>query len=238
MLALASRRRLTGSANPASVAQMSIRSVLRSFVTIGKGTVGGLSEEAAGSDPMALSHEWFRSAEAAGLMLPEAIALATATPDGVPAVRMMLLKGYDERGFRFFTNYESRKGLELAENDQAAFLLYWNRLHRQIRVEGTVERLTEAESYAYFRTRPRGSRIGAWASAQSAVLSSRAELEERFREREREFEGQEVPLPPYWGGFCLRPRVIEFWQGRVNRLHDRIRFRRETDGWRRVRLSP
>ncbi len=151
---------------------------------------------------------------------------------------MMLLKGFDARGFVFYTNYESRKAAELAQNARAAFLMYWNVLHRQVRVEGTVERLSEEESFDYFKTRPRGSRLGAWASAQSSILASREELERRFEDRDAEFEGQEVPLPPFWGGFRLRPDVIEFWQGRVNRLHDRIRFRRDRDGWSVTRLYP
>ena len=217
---------------------MSIRTILRSFLTVGKGTVGGLSESSAGSDPIALFDRWFSSATKSGLFLPEAIALSTATPDGRPSVRMMLLKGFDARGFVFYTNYESRKAGELDQNAAAAFLVYWNVLHRQVRVEGTVERLSEEESFAYFRTRSRGSRLGAWASAQSSVLTSRDELERRFQEREAEFEGEEVPLPPFWGGFRLRPDVIEFWQGRVNRLHDRIRFLRDQDGWSLTRLYP
>ncbi len=217
---------------------MSIRTILRSLVTVGKGTVGGLSEDSAGSDPIALFDRWFSSAKKAGLFLPEAIALATATPDGEPSVRMMLLKGFDARGFVFYTNYESRKAAELAENGRAAFLVYWNILHRQVRVEGTVVRLSEEESLAYFGTRARGSRLGAWASAQSSVLTSREELERRFQERKAEFDGDEVPLPPFWGGFRLRPDVIEFWQGRVDRLHDRIRFRRDDDGWSVTRLYP
>ena len=217
---------------------MSIRTILRSLVTVGKGTVGGLSEDSAGSDPIALFDRWFSSAKKAGLFLPEAIALATATPDGEPSVRMMLLKGFDARGFVFYTNYESRKAAELAENGRAAFLVYWNILHRQVRVEGTVVRLSEEESLAYFGTRARGSRLGAWASAQSSVLTSREEMERRFQERKVEFDGEEVPLPPFWGGFRLRPDVIEFWQGRVDRLHDRIRFRRDDDGWSVTRLYP
>jgi pyridoxamine 5'-phosphate oxidase len=187
---------------------MSIRTILRSFLTVGKGTVGGLSESSAGSDPIALFDRWFSSAKKSGFFLPEAIALSTATPDGGPSVRMMLLKGFDARGFVFYTNYESRKAAELAENAQAAFLVYWNVLHRQVRVEGTIERLSEEESFAYFRTRARGSRLGA------------------------------IPLPPFWGGFRLRPDVIEFWQGRVNRLHDRIRFRRDQESWSVTRLYP
>ncbi len=217
---------------------MSIQTILRSLVTVGKGTVGGLSEDSAGSDPIALFDRWFSSAKKAGLFLPEAIALATATPDGEPSVRMMLLKGFDDRGFLFYTNYESRKAAELAENGRAAFLVYWNILHRQVRVEGTVVRLSEEESFAYFGTRARGSRLGAWASAQSSVLTSREELERRFQERKAEFDGEEIPLPPFWGGFRLRPDIIEFWQGRVDRLHDRIRFRRDDDGWSVTRLYP
>jgi pyridoxamine 5'-phosphate oxidase len=222
----------------AEVEVLSIRTILRSFLTVGKGTVGGLSESSAGSDPIALFDRWFSSAKKSGFFLPEAIALSTATPDGGPSVRMMLLKGFDARGFVFYTNYESRKAAELAENAQAAFLVYWNVLHRQVRVEGTIERLSEEESFAYFRTRARGSRLGAWASAQSSVLTSRQELEQRFRDREAEFEGEEIPLPPFWGGFRLRPDVIEFWQGRVNRLHDRIRFRRDQESWSVTRLYP
>lgn len=217
---------------------MSFFSILRSLVTLGKGTVGGLSEASAGTDPIALFGEWFSAAQRSGLFLPEAIALATCTPRGEPSVRMMLLKSYDERGFVFYSNLESRKGAELAASGRAAFLLYWSVLQRQIRVEGTVQPLSEEESYAYFKTRPRGSRIGAWASAQSSVLESREVLERRFRERDREFPGDDVPLPPFWGGYRLVPEAIEFWQGRVNRLHDRLHFRRHGDGWARTRLYP
>jgi pyridoxamine 5'-phosphate oxidase len=155
--------------------------------------------------------------------------LATATPDGVPAARMMLLKDVDQRGFVFFTNYASRKGRELLANRQAALVFHWAVLQRQVRVEGTVERLPQAQSEAYFQTRPRGSRIGAWASRQSAELSSRAELDGRVKEYERRFAGQDVPLPPFWGGF---------WQGRINRLHDRIRYTRTGTGWAVTRLQP
>jgi pyridoxamine 5'-phosphate oxidase len=151
---------------------------------------------------------------------------------------MMLLKSFDESGFVFYTNYESRKGVELEANPSAAFVLYWNVLQRQIRVEGTVERLAPEESLAYFRTRERGSRLGAWASRQSSALEGRHELERQFEECEKRFEGKDIPLPPFWGGFRLRPEHIEFWQGRANRLHDRISFVREGDDWTVVRLSP
>jgi len=217
---------------------MSILSILRSLVTLGKGTVGGLSEASAGSDPIALFTEWFSAATRAGLFLPEAIALATSTPGGEPSVRMMLLKGFDETGFVFYTNHESRKGAELEANERAAFLMYWNVLQRQIRVEGTVRHLSEEESISYFMTRPRSSRIGAWASAQSSVLAHREELERRFRVRDREFPDDDVPLPPFWGGYRLRPEVIEFWQGRANRLHDRLRFQRVGNEWTVTRLYP
>jgi pyridoxamine 5'-phosphate oxidase len=164
--------------------------------------------------------------------------VATATPEGAPAARIMLLKGVDQRGFRFFTNYESRKGRELVANRRAALVFHWAVLQRQVRVEGAVERLTHAESEEYFRTRPRGSRIGAWASRQSADLTSRAELERLVRESETRFAGGDVPLPPFWGGLRLVPTVIEFWQGRINRLHDRLRYTRTPDGWAVTRLFP
>ena len=164
--------------------------------------------------------------------------LATATMDGAPSARMMLLKGVDARGFVFFTNYQSRKGDELLANARAALVFHWAVLQRQVRVEGTVTRLTLPESEAYFRTRPRGSQIGAWASRQSAELSSRAELDERVREVEKRFAHQDAPLPPFWGGFRLSPSMIEFWQGRVNRLHDRLRYTRTGSGWAVTRLYP
>lgn len=164
--------------------------------------------------------------------------LATATRDGVPAARMMLLKGVDPRGFTFFTNYQSRKAHELLGNARAALVFHWAVLQRQVRVEGTVDRLTDAESEAYFRTRPRASRIGAWASQQSAELSSRSELDRRVSEYEARFAGQDIPLPPFWGGYRLVPTVIEFWQGRINRLHDRLRYTREDTGWTVTRLYP
>jgi pyridoxamine 5'-phosphate oxidase len=150
----------------------------------------------------------------------------------------VLLKGVDERGFCFFTNYESRKSAELAANPRAALTFHWAILERQVRIEGTVERLSEAESFAYFRSRPRGSRIGAWASRQSAVLDDRETLEREVREHEARFAGRDIPLPPFWGGYRVIPTRIEFWQGRINRLHDRLAFERTADGWKSVRLYP
>ncbi|MFQ5747757.1 MAG: pyridoxamine 5'-phosphate oxidase [Gemmatimonadota bacterium] len=217
---------------------MSVGSRLRGLFTLGRGVIGGLSEENAGPDPFALFARWFEEARSGRIFLPESMTLATATPDGRPSARMMLLKGVDERGFVFYTNYESRKALELAANPRAAIVLHWSALQRQVRAEGTVARLTEEESSAYFRTRPRGSRIEAWASLQSSILVSREELERSFREYEVTFRGGEVPLPPFWGGYRLTPESIEFWQGRANRMHDRLRYVREDGGWRRERLSP
>ena len=200
--------------------------------------MAGISELSVTDDPIIMFRAWFDAARRAGIFLPESMCLATATADGIPSARMMLLKGVDERGFVFFTNYQSRKGDELAANPRAALVMHWAVLERQVRVEGTVAKLSAADSDAYFRTRPRGSRIGAWASAQSRPLESRAALERHVREYHRQFPGDDVPLPPYWGGYRLHVERIEFWQGRVNRLHDRLVYTREGTGWRVTRLNP
>jgi len=210
----------------------------RTLLTLGRGVARGLPPLTSVDDPIAFFQRWFADARATGIYLPESMTVATASADGAPAARMMLLKGVDERGFVFYTNYESRKGGELAANPRAALVFHWAVLQRQVRVEGVVERLTEVESAAYFHTRVRGSRIGAWASRQSAELASRDELDRRVREYEERFAGQDVPLPPFWGGFRLTPQVIEFWQGRVNRLHDRVRYTRQPSGWSVIRLYP
>jgi pyridoxamine 5'-phosphate oxidase len=183
-------------------------------------------------DPLRQFQSWLE--ESGG---DDRVALATASPDGAPSARMVLLKGADERGFVFHTNYESRKGRELAANPRAALLFYWAELGRQVRVEGRVERVTHEESEAYFRTRPRGGQLAAWASAQSEPIESREALEARFAEAAAEHSG-DVPLPPHWGGFRLVPEVYEFWQHRENRLHDRFRYRREGGAWLIDRLSP
>ncbi|HUE77660.1 MAG TPA: pyridoxamine 5'-phosphate oxidase [Longimicrobiales bacterium] len=198
-----------------------------------------LDEGKAGRDPFALFDRWYRDAGDAGLFLPESMTLATATPEGIPSARIVLLKSHGPDGFVFFTNYDSRKAVELDANPHAALVLHWPTLHRQVRIDGIVERTTTAESEAYFRTRPRGSRIAAWASKQSAPLERRADIEERFREKEEELEGaDDIPCPPFWGGYRLRPETIEFWQGRANRMHDRLLYALVDGEWRLGRLSP
>ncbi len=217
---------------------MSLWPTFRAFFTAGKGVFGGLSEKDAGEDPLALFHTWFQEAVKAGIYLPESVALGTATSDGKPSVRLVLLKGYDERGFVFYTNYGSRKAQELEANPEATLVFHWAILQRQIRLEGPAKRISSEESTAYFQSRARGSQIGAWASAQSDPLSTRETLEARVREYEEKFKGKDVPLPPFWGGYRLEPRSMEFWQGRASRLHDRIKFTRTETGWGHVRLYP
>ncbi len=197
-----------------------------------------LRENDADMDPFVQFDRWFRAALEAQLPEPNAMTLATATPDGHPSARMVLLKGYDKRGFVFYTNYESRKGGELASNPRAALILFWPQLHRQIRIEGRVERVTEAESDAYFGSRARSSQIAARASRQGQVLARRAELDRRVEQLVAAYPEGDVPRPPYWGGFRVRPEVFEFWQGRPSRLHDRLVYRPAGDEWRIDRLSP
>ncbi|HYZ76021.1 MAG TPA: pyridoxamine 5'-phosphate oxidase [Gaiellaceae bacterium] len=195
-----------------------------------------LDEAEVDPDPLRQFARWFEEAGEAGIRAPEAMAAATATRDGRPSVRMVLLKGFDERGFVFYTGYESRKGQELAENPRAALLFYWDPLGRQVRIEGPVERIAEAESEAYFRSRPRGAQISASVSRQSHVVERRAVLEEGVAELEA--RGGEVPRPATWGGLRVSPDTYEFWQHRANRLHDRLRYRRAEGGWAIERLGP
>lgn len=197
-----------------------------------------LSEETAGLDPFALFERWYAEALSAGIDEPAAMALATSTAAGEPSVRMVLLRGFDSRGFVFFTNYRSRKAAELTENPRAALVLYWHGLDRQVRIEGIVTVTSAEESDAYFRTRPEGSRLGAWASPQSEVVAGREVLETEMVALERRFPNGNIPRPENWGGYRVVPHAIEFWESRESRLHDRLRFVREGEGWRRERLAP
>ena len=198
-----------------------------------------LAEADVDADPVVQFGRWFEQAERAGLLEPTAMTLATATPDGRPSARMVLLRGFDERGFCFYTNYESRKGVELAANPRAALVFWWGELERQVRIEGPVAPTSRAESEAYFHSRPPGSQLSAAASPQSRVIQDRAVLERRVAELATGSADGQVPLPDFWGGYRLTHEVVEFWQGRPNRLHDRRRFARSDDGaWTEQRLAP
>ena len=189
-------------------------------------------------DPIRQFERWLDEARAAGVAFAEAMTLATADAAGRPSARMVLLKEVAGRGFAFFTNRESRKAVELAANPHAALVFYWQQLHRQVRVEGPVEGLGDDESFAYFRTRPLGSRLAAWASPQSRPLVDRAELEASYEEASARFAGVEPPLPPFWGGYRVLAEALEFWQGSENRLHDRVRYELRDGAWARERLAP
>jgi pyridoxamine 5'-phosphate oxidase len=217
---------------------MSIKSTIKTVVTRGQGITQGLPEAAADQDPIELFGEWLEQAKETDILFPESASLATANRDGVPSSRMVLLKSFAADGFVFYTNYGSRKAREMDENPNAALLLHWVVIERQVRVEGSVERISPEESAAYFRTRSRGSQIGAWASRQSDELEGRSGLTSREREIEKRFRDQDVPSPPFWGGYRLIPERIEFWQGRLNRLHDRLLFARADGAWAASRLYP
>lgn len=199
---------------------------------------GELTESDLLDDPIELFRQWYADAESAGIAQPNAMTLATATPDGRPSARVVLLKDVNEDGFAFYTNFTSPKARELAENPYAALVFLWAPLMRQVRVTGPVARVGDAESDAYFATRPRGSQLGAWASVQSLPLADRTELDERWATFAARYDGGSVPRPPHWGGFRLAPEAIEFWQGRENRLHDRFRYTRAGAAWERTRLQP
>jgi pyridoxamine 5'-phosphate oxidase len=198
-----------------------------------------LLETTAPANPLALFAQWYLDAESAEMPEPSAMTLATATADGIPDARIVLMRGFDERGFAFYTNYQSRKAEEILENPRAALVFLWTPLKRQVRIEGRVELVSAAESDAYFKTRPFGHRLGALASPQSQVIPDRQFLEECLQSLMAEYtEGDDVPRPQHWGGYRVIPEAIEFWQGRENRLHDRLRYRKIGDSWIIERLAP
>ncbi len=201
--------------------------------------LAGLVENDMNPDPIAQFEAWFEQARAANLLEPNAMTLATSTKVGEPSARIVLLKGVSDDGFVFYTSYESQKGSELEENPRAALLFYWGPLERQVRITGAVKRVPREESEAYFASRPKGHRLGAWVSNQSSVIAGREVLAARMQELEERYGTESIPLPPYWGGYRVEPDAIEFWQGRPNRLHDRIRYRRQArNDWTMERLAP
>ena len=214
------------------IAETSIADLRREY------TLHGLRRADLASDPIQQFKSWLEEAIAAGSPEPTAMTLATANAKGIPSARIVLLKAVDSRGFSFFTNYKSDKAQDLMENPRASLVFHWIGLERQVTVRGTVEKLGREESAKYFESRPRASQVGAWASPQSAIVEDREILEWRFAEAEARFESEEVPLPPHWGGFVVRPLYVEFWQGRPSRLHDRLRYHRDAEGWTIERLSP
>lgn len=200
--------------------------------------LAGLAEKDLARDPFRQFEKWFQEAEAAKIPEPNAMTVATATRDGRPSARTMLLKGFDGRGFVFYSNYESRKGRELEANPHATLVFPWLIIERQVTIEGPITKVAREESEAYFHSRPRASQLGAWVSQQGSIIPGRKVLEDAMKELEAKYAGQEIPLPPHWGGWRLAPETVEFWQGRRSRLHDRLRYRRAKDGWTIERLAP
>ena len=219
-------------ADPARISQADLAAMRREYADT------GLDERDLPREPVLLWQEWLGCAQDAALAEVNAMVLSTVGPDGSPSSRMVLCKYADEAGFVFYTNYASRKAAEIEANPRVSLLFPWHPLGRQVRVEGTASRVDAAESAAYFATRPRGAQLGAWASRQSSVIGSRADLEREVEETAERFGDGDVPLPPHWGGYRVRPDRVEFWQGRADRLHDRLRYVRVDDGWRVERLSP
>lgn len=212
--------------------RMSINNLRREY------KLNKLSEETVNKNPFAQFEEWFKEVLKVGLIEPNAMILATVDKKAKPSVRVVLLKGLSKKGFTFFTNYKSRKGKNLTENYTASLLFFWAELERQVRIEGKIKKISKAESQKYFNTRPIESRLAAWASEQSEIIPGRDYLEARFQIFKRQFKGKQIPLPPDWGGFRLVPEYFEFWQGRENRLHDRICYLKNKKHWKIVRLAP
>lgn len=227
---------------------MTLFEKLRCLLTFGQGVALPLPEISSQTNPIKLFEQWFNDANKSGILLPEAMSVSSCDEKGQPSSRMVLLKEFDEEGFVFYTNYASRKSQDLTNNNKVALLFHWNVLQRQIRIEGTVEKVSSEQSERYFHSRDRGSQIGAWASKQSSPLDSKAALTEREAYFTKKFAGQEVPLPEFWGGWRIKPHNIEFWQGRANRLHDRICFELDEQAdetptsaqrsWRQFKLNP
>ncbi|GLS90150.1 pyridoxine/pyridoxamine 5'-phosphate oxidase [Psychromonas marina] len=217
---------------------MSLLSKIRCAFTLGQGLLIENKALQETDDPIAFFKDWLKEAENSGIILPESMSVSSCTAEGRPSSRMVLLKEVDDKGFVFFTNYNSRKAGELEENPFAALLFHWNMLQRQVRIEGRIERISEQESADYFHSRGRGSQIGAWASHQSDLLESRDVLAERVKMFEEKFKGQQIPLPEFWGGYRVVPDRIEFWQGKADRLHDRFIYQPTKNGWDITRLNP
>jgi len=217
---------------------MSLLNKIRCAFTLGQGVLVDLPDLDPSVDPFEQFQNWFKSAQDCGIVLPESMTVSTVDENGYPSCRVVLLKELTKDGFVFFTNYDSRKGQELAHNPHIALTFHWNILQRQVRIQGVVEKISAADSNAYFQSRGRGSRIGAWASPQSAVIDSRKVLEQQVKKFTDKFANQEVPLPEFWGGYLVKPSSIEFWQGKADRLHDRFSYVKEGDNWRVDRLAP
>jgi pyridoxamine 5'-phosphate oxidase len=217
---------------------MTLLEKLRCLFTFGQGVALPLPEIREDSNPDSLFKQWFEEASQSGILLPEAMSVSTCDSTGQPSSRMVLLKDFDEKGFIFYTNYGSRKSQELSENNKVSLLFHWNVLQRQVRIEGTVEKVSVQQSADYFHSRDRGSQVGAWASKQSEKLNSANELKDRMAHFEEKFPNGEVPHPEFWGGWRIKPHYIEFWQGRASRLHDRVCFDKTDAGWTNHKLHP
>ena len=217
---------------------MTLFEKLRCLFTFGQGVTLPLPEISESSTPFQLFQEWFDDANKSGILLPEAMSVSTCSSDGQPSSRMVLLKEFDDQGFIFFTNYTSRKSHELTDNNKVALLFHWGVLQRQVRIEGLVEKISLAESARYFHSRGKGSQIGAWASKQSQISTYDGELNHRMKHYQQKFSDGEIPHPDFWGGWRIKPHAFEFWQGRTNRLHDRLCFKLENHSWQHFKLNP